>query len=103
MTEEQLRAATAGELQPLVGRVVLADYDPDWPRLFQREADRIRAVLGEAVLQLDHAGSRRSSRERRVPRNTRRLGPLSQESPTTKSKGGRGDGIRAHRCKPGLE
>jgi GrpB-like predicted nucleotidyltransferase (UPF0157 family) len=55
--EERLRAATIGELRPLSGPIQLAEYDPLWPRLFAREADRIRAVLGERALRLEHVGS----------------------------------------------
>src|SRR6266508_6576231 len=47
MTEEQIRAATIGELQTHSAPVVLVDYDPEWPRLFDREARRIRGALGE--------------------------------------------------------
>jgi GrpB-like predicted nucleotidyltransferase (UPF0157 family) len=36
---------------------VLATYDPDWPRLFSREADRLRAALGPAALRIEHVGS----------------------------------------------
>ncbi|MBB6173831.1 GrpB-like predicted nucleotidyltransferase (UPF0157 family) [Nocardiopsis mwathae] len=39
------------------GRVRLDDYDPKWPFLFEREAERIREVLGERVLRLEHVGS----------------------------------------------
>jgi GrpB-like predicted nucleotidyltransferase (UPF0157 family) len=35
----------------------LADYDPAWVRLFEREAERIRAALGSAALGVEHAGS----------------------------------------------
>ena len=56
-TEEDIRAAWVVEQPKLAGKVQLADYDPDWPRLFQREADRIRRVLGERVVQLEHVGS----------------------------------------------
>ena len=35
----------------------LVAYDPAWPRLFAREADRIRAALGDRVLLLEHVGS----------------------------------------------
>ncbi len=56
-TEEQIQAARVGELTPLVGRIQIVDYDPEWPRLFAREAERIRAVLGERVLSIEHAGS----------------------------------------------
>ena len=57
MTEEQLRAVTIGELEPLSAPIRLVDYDPGWPDRFRREAERIRAVLGDRVLQLEHVGS----------------------------------------------
>jgi GrpB-like predicted nucleotidyltransferase (UPF0157 family) len=56
-TEEQLRASQVGELVPLAGPIQLAEYDPQWPRLFEREAGRVQAVLGERVLLLEHVGS----------------------------------------------
>ena len=40
-----------------VRRILIADYDPQWPELFLREADRIRAVLGERALRIEHTGS----------------------------------------------
>jgi GrpB-like predicted nucleotidyltransferase (UPF0157 family) len=57
LTEEQLRAAHVGEVTPLNGPIQLADYHPAWPRLFEREAERIRTVLGNRVLLLEHVGS----------------------------------------------
>lgn len=57
LTEEQIRAVTIGELKPLSSRIVLVDYDPRWPELFAREAERIRGVLGQRALQIEHAGS----------------------------------------------
>ena len=57
MTEEQIRAVTIGELAPLSAPIRVVEYDPDWPERFRREADRIRAVLGDRVLQLEHVGS----------------------------------------------
>jgi GrpB-like predicted nucleotidyltransferase (UPF0157 family) len=57
LTEEQIRAVQVGELVPLNGPIQLADYDPAWPRLFAREAGRVRAALGERVLLLEHVGS----------------------------------------------
>jgi GrpB-like predicted nucleotidyltransferase (UPF0157 family) len=57
MTEEEIRAAWVTEPPRFVGRIEVADYDPEWPRLFQREADRIRSVLGKRVVQLEHVGS----------------------------------------------
>lgn len=57
LTEEQLRAAHVGEFMPLNGPVQIADYNSEWPRLFEREAERIRAVLSNRVLLLEHVGS----------------------------------------------
>lgn len=56
-TEEQLQAVTVGERKPLNGSVTIADYDPAWPELFEREAEKIRAVLGERIVLLEHVGS----------------------------------------------
>jgi GrpB-like predicted nucleotidyltransferase (UPF0157 family) len=55
--EEEIRAYTVGELRPLTGPIVICDYDPSWPSLFEREAARIRAALGDRVKLLEHAGS----------------------------------------------
>jgi GrpB-like predicted nucleotidyltransferase (UPF0157 family) len=38
-------------------RIEIRDYDPEWPRLFEREAARLRSVLGQRVVRLEHAGS----------------------------------------------
>jgi len=56
-TEEEIRAHTIGELKPLSSRILIADYDPRWPELFAREAERIRSVLGTLALRIEHAGS----------------------------------------------
>jgi GrpB-like predicted nucleotidyltransferase (UPF0157 family) len=58
LTDEQIRAAHVGEPPaPLSVPVRLVEYDPAWPRLFAREAERIRAALGDRVLRLEHTGS----------------------------------------------
>jgi GrpB-like predicted nucleotidyltransferase (UPF0157 family) len=57
MTEEQIRAAHVGEPTPHSGSIYLAEYDPKWPRLFEREAARIRGALGNRALVLEHVGS----------------------------------------------
>lgn len=38
-------------------QIRLIESDPAWPELFRREAERIRALLGERVLALEHTGS----------------------------------------------
>jgi GrpB-like predicted nucleotidyltransferase (UPF0157 family) len=55
--EAELRAVTIGELQAQSGPIELVDYDPAWPGLFEREAERIRAALGDRVRLLEHTGS----------------------------------------------
>jgi GrpB protein len=39
------------------GPVVVVEYDPLWPVLFEREQQRIRQILGDSVLSLAHVGS----------------------------------------------
>src|SRR5690348_1091394 len=56
-TEEEILAARVGETVPLNGPVLIADYDPAWPALFNREAQRIHSVLGDRVIMLEHVGS----------------------------------------------
>jgi GrpB-like predicted nucleotidyltransferase (UPF0157 family) len=55
--EEKLRDAWVAEPPRLDGPVHLAEYDPRWPAWYEREATRIRSVLGERVLRLEHVGS----------------------------------------------
>jgi GrpB-like predicted nucleotidyltransferase (UPF0157 family) len=55
--EQELLAATVGEPPKTHQPVVLADYDPAWPQLFEREEARIRAALGERALSVEHVGS----------------------------------------------
>ena len=37
--------------------VVLVDYDPEWPRAFEGERDRIARALGPLALAVEHHGS----------------------------------------------
>ena len=57
-TEEQMRAAHVGGVMRVHNAPIqLIEYNPEWPALFEREAKRVRATLGERVLMLEHAGS----------------------------------------------
>jgi GrpB-like predicted nucleotidyltransferase (UPF0157 family) len=56
-SEEAMRAATIGPIVELNGPVELVAYDPGWPALFEREARRIRAALGERTRLVEHVGS----------------------------------------------
>ncbi len=55
--EKQMAAARIGGLRIHNAPIDLAEYSADWPVLFAREAERIRSVLGDRVLQLEHVGS----------------------------------------------
>lgn len=55
--EEQLQEIHIGGMAPLVGRIQIDEYNHEWPRLFEREAARIRAALGDQVVLLEHVGS----------------------------------------------
>ena len=57
LTERQIRDNTIGELQRLSARILIVDYDPQWPELFRREADRIEAALAAHAVRLEHTGS----------------------------------------------
>ena len=55
--DAEIKAAWVTEPPRLDGTVTLAEYDPNWPLLFDREELRIRATLGSTVLRLEHTGS----------------------------------------------
>src|SRR6478609_7596617 len=48
---------TIGARRRVDGPIHLADPDPGWPALYEREAARVRAILGDRVVLLEHAGS----------------------------------------------
>jgi GrpB-like predicted nucleotidyltransferase (UPF0157 family) len=37
--------------------IIVAEYDPAWPRLYEQEAARICPALGDAALLIEHVGS----------------------------------------------
>lgn len=47
----------AGDRRVEEGRVLVIDYDPAWPVLFEAEQTRIRHVLGPNAVAVDHIGS----------------------------------------------
>jgi GrpB-like predicted nucleotidyltransferase (UPF0157 family) len=55
--DEEIRAATVGELEEHNATIRLAEYDPAWPGLYEREAERIGAALGSKALHIEHTGS----------------------------------------------
>ena len=55
--EEEIQAYSVGELKPLTEPIRFVEYDPGWPALYAREEARIRSVLGDRVLAIEHTGS----------------------------------------------
>jgi len=55
--DKALRQVTIGEPQRVDGPIQLAEYDPEWPRAFQRERVRISQALGARARLIEHAGS----------------------------------------------
>jgi GrpB-like predicted nucleotidyltransferase (UPF0157 family) len=55
--DEALGQAWVVEPKQLEGRIEIREYDAEWPRLYEREATRIRSILGHRVIRLEHAGS----------------------------------------------
>ena len=43
--------------QTLRGKIEIADYDPEWPALYAREEQRIRSILCDRVVRIEHTGS----------------------------------------------
>jgi len=43
--------------EPVSSRIVVVDYDPDWPEIFRTKAATIHKVMGARALQIEHVGS----------------------------------------------
>jgi len=56
-TEKAMKAAHVGGMRLHNAPIQLMDYSVEWPALFVREANRVRATLGDRVLMLEHVGS----------------------------------------------
>ena len=39
------------------GQVIIVDYDPQWPRLYEEERVRISDAIGEYLIDIQHVGS----------------------------------------------
>lgn len=55
--DERLLEVTVGEVKPHNDTITLLEYDSSWPKLFEREAEQIRSILGNKILLLEHVGS----------------------------------------------
>jgi len=56
-TAEEIQAFNVDIPKPLTGPITFVEYDPAWPALFEREEARIRSILGDRVVRLEHTGS----------------------------------------------
>jgi GrpB-like predicted nucleotidyltransferase (UPF0157 family) len=56
-SDDEIAAVRIGPPEVLDGQITLVDYDASWPQLFEREATRIRAALGDQALLVEHVGS----------------------------------------------
>ena len=56
-SNEYLKQVTIGPPEPLNGKILLEEYRPEWPMLFQQERRRIRAALGREDAAVEHVGS----------------------------------------------
>ena len=55
--EKRMTEVVIGGAEVLPERIVVQDYDPAWPRRYEREAARIAGALDRRVVRLEHAGS----------------------------------------------
>jgi GrpB-like predicted nucleotidyltransferase (UPF0157 family) len=55
--DQELAEVTIGGPEQLTKPIEIEEYDPEWPARYEREAARVRSVLGERVVRLEHAGS----------------------------------------------
>jgi GrpB-like predicted nucleotidyltransferase (UPF0157 family) len=55
--DKELAEVTIGGARPLDKPIEIRDYDPEWPLLYSREEARIRSILGDRVVRIEHVGS----------------------------------------------
>lgn len=55
--DEIVAARVHGDPTRADGPILLTDYDPAWPGLYEREAARVRDILGDRVRRIEHVGS----------------------------------------------
>jgi GrpB-like predicted nucleotidyltransferase (UPF0157 family) len=56
-SDEDIQRARVGPVIPHNAPIVLVEYDSRWPKLFAREACRIRAALASLAIRVEHVGS----------------------------------------------
>jgi GrpB-like predicted nucleotidyltransferase (UPF0157 family) len=56
-SDEELAKVWVGQMQPHNAHITLVEYRPEWPSLFEKEADRVLHVLRDQALRVEHVGS----------------------------------------------
>lgn len=56
-SDEELQKVFVEELKAHNAPITLVEYDLTWPKLFEREAKRIQAILGCKAIKIEHVGS----------------------------------------------
>ncbi len=56
-SEAELQAIWVEPVPVLTGPITFSEYDPRWPELYAREEARIRSILGDRVVRIEHTGS----------------------------------------------
>ena len=54
---EEIAAAAVNAPQPYAVKVVIEDYNPEWPTWYASDEEAIRAALGPGVVRIEHTGS----------------------------------------------
>jgi GrpB-like predicted nucleotidyltransferase (UPF0157 family) len=57
ISDEEMQRTRIGPVTPHNAPIVLVEYDAKWPKLFAREACRIRASLAGLAIRVEHVGS----------------------------------------------
>jgi GrpB-like predicted nucleotidyltransferase (UPF0157 family) len=55
--DTELAEVTIGGARPLDKPIEIRDYDPEWPLSYSREEARIRSILADRVVRIEHVGS----------------------------------------------
>lgn len=55
--QRDLDQVIVGGAEPLSKPIEIREYDREWARLYSREEKRIRSILGDRVIRIEHAGS----------------------------------------------
>jgi shikimate dehydrogenase len=56
-TDQRLKSATIGSLEPFAIKVIIEPYNPEWPDWYAAERVRVAAALGPRALRIEHTGS----------------------------------------------